>query len=104
MVALLVMLIWLTTLAVFVNSNISLPAESCNTPPPDKPEILGAFILRLLNFYVVSVCVCALNVTSSSPVSKGNVIVLSADNSDTATTYWWSALVSFIYELLILDS
>ena len=61
-----------------------------------KRQILGAFIVGVVKLLFVSVCVCALNVTSSSPVSKGNVIVLSAANSDTATTYWWSALVSFI--------
>ena len=53
MVALLVMLMWLTALAVFVNSNTSLPEESCNTPPPDKPEILGAFTVGVVKFYLL---------------------------------------------------
>ena len=44
----------------------------------------------------VNVCACALKVNSSAPVNKGNVTVLSAASSDTATTYWWFALVSFI--------
>ena len=68
---------WFTALEVFVKTNASLPAESLNTPAPLNGCTVEAFNVGVVSDLLVSVCVCALNVTSSSPVSKGNVIVLS---------------------------
>ena len=86
LVALLVRLTWLTALAVFVNSNTSLPEESCNTPPPDKPEILGAFIVGVLTVGLVSVLfvrVLVLESNTTLPLAFGSTIWLSPVGSTT---------------------
>ena len=77
-VALFVKLMWLTALAVFVNTNTSLPEESFITPAPERPAIVGEVTVGVVNVLFVSVAVCALKTNVSLSVSIGKFTFLLA--------------------------
>ena len=69
---------WLTALAVFVNTNTSLPEESFITPTPERPAIVGEVTVGVVNVLFVSVAVCALKTNVSLSVSIGKFTFLLA--------------------------
>ena len=57
----------------------------------------ASFSFGEVKVLLVKVCSCALKVNSSFPVSNGMVTVRSAVSSETAKSYVWSPVVSFIF-------
>ena len=67
----------------------------CSAELNSAREPVRVLVSRSMDLFV-SVCACAMNDSSSLPVSRGKVMVRSAVSSETAKMYWWFDEVSLI--------